>query len=261
VTGFGELEAFVPAGAVEHTFQQVSEAILNGGFQDGERLTEAQLVDAFQVSRPTVREALRMLGQAGMLERRRGRYGGWFVARRQTGQIAEAVAALVLLERITFNEIFEARVMLEATAASHAAHRTPRSDLELMRQAIRQSQAMPDDAEVFTRCNTQFHLTLVRASGNGILTIMLQSLRPLMDETLRQIALDAPYIEQANLMHHHILEAIEAGDPDAARAAVEAHLGQFRGAVEQTRGDLREIRITAREALLGSVQAAYAAES
>jgi DNA-binding FadR family transcriptional regulator len=238
----------------------MAQAILNGEFQEGQRLTEAQLVDAFQVSRPTVREALRMLGQAGMIERRRGRYGGWFVAHRQTGRIADAMAALVLLERITFDEVFEARVMLEATAAALAARRSPDDDLDFMRQAIADCETAPDDAEAFTHTNALFHLALVHASGNGLLTIMMNSLRPLIDESLHQIILDGKNIRHANMMHQRILDAIESGDPDRARGAVEEHLSHFRGTIEQTRGDLGEITVSAREALLGGIRAAQAFE-
>jgi GntR family transcriptional regulator, L-lactate dehydrogenase operon regulator len=250
------LSAFSSHGAVEHAYEQLVAAILDGVVEDGERLpTEAQLVDTLQVSRPTVREALQMLGQAGMVERRRGRYGGWYVARRQSDRISDALAALVILERISFGEIFEARAMVEATAASLAARRTLRGDLQLMRQAISDSEAAPADAETFTRTNALFHLALVHASGNGVLTIMMSSLRPLIDESLHQITLDAPNIEHANVMHRLILEAIEGGDPERAREAVEIHLNHFRVTMEQAKGNLSEITVSARAAVLGSIRA------
>jgi DNA-binding FadR family transcriptional regulator len=236
-------------------------AILDGAVTDGERLpTEAQLVDTLQVSRPTVREALQMLGQAGMVERRRGRYGGWYVVRQQSDRIGDAMATLVILERITFGEIFEARAMVEATAASLAARRIPRDDLELMWQAIYDSEAAPEDADTFTRTNALFHLALVHASGNSVLTIMMRSLRPLIDESLHQITLDAPNIRHANMMHRRILEAIEAGDPGRARAAVEEHLNHFRETMEQTKGNLSEITVSARAAVLGGMRAAQVFE-
>ena len=110
---------------------------------DGERLpTEAQLVETLQLSRPTVREALRMLGQAGMVERRRGRYGGWFVARRQSDRIADSMTALLLLSRSRFERCSR---LAASRGNSRYACGAPRlaHDLTLMREAIEQSENEP----------------------------------------------------------------------------------------------------------------------
>jgi GntR family transcriptional regulator, transcriptional repressor for pyruvate dehydrogenase complex len=134
---------------------------------NGKRLpAEAQLVDELGVSRPMVREALRMLGQAGMVERRRGRYGGWYVARRQPDGICDSIFAMLLLEQISFSELLEARGLLEATAAALDAVCRPAHELGLMRQAIEQSETIPEDAEMFASTNELFYLALVHASGN-----------------------------------------------------------------------------------------------
>jgi DNA-binding FadR family transcriptional regulator len=141
---------FLSSGAAEHAYEQLASAILAGKMCNGKRLpTEAQLVDQLGVSRPTVREALRMLGQAGMVERRRGRYGGWYVAQLQSDRISDSIIAMLLLEQISFSELFEARGVLEATAAALAAACRPANDLGLMRQAVEQSEASPEDAEIF----------------------------------------------------------------------------------------------------------------
>jgi GntR family transcriptional regulator, transcriptional repressor for pyruvate dehydrogenase complex len=244
------LTPFVTSGAVEHAYDQLMSVILGGAMGDGKRLpTESQLVDQLQVSRPTVREALRMLGQAGMVERRRGRYGGWYVARRQPDRIADSMTVMLLLKQISFRELFEARSVLEATAVALAAHHHSAHDLALMREAIEQSEAAPDDLEVFARTNGLFHLALVHASQNGVLTIMMNSIQPLVDRSLHEITLGAEGIARANLAHRKILAAIADGDANGAREAVIEHLGAFRQRIEASKGNLDQVTVPASVAL------------
>jgi DNA-binding FadR family transcriptional regulator len=246
----GVFTPFVSSGAVEHAYDQLVSVILAAEMSEGARLpTEAQLVDQLRVSRPTVREALRMLGQAGMVERRRGRYGGWYVARRQPDRIADSMTVMLLLEQISFRELFEARSVLEATAAALAAHHRPPHDLALMREAVEQSEAAPDDVDVFARTNGLFHLALVHASRNGVLTIMMNSIQPLVDRSLQEISLGAQGIARANLAHRKILDAISGGDANGARDAVMAHLDAFRQRIEAAKGSLDSITVPASVAL------------
>jgi GntR family L-lactate dehydrogenase operon transcriptional regulator len=245
-----QFKPFVSSGAVEHVYEQLVSAILAGTMADGKRLpTEAQLVEKLQLSRPTVREALRMLGQAGMVERRRGRYGGWYVARHQPDRISDSMTVLFLLEQISFNELFEARSVLEATAAALAARHHRGHDLALMREAIEQSEAAPGDLEVFARTNALFHLALVNASRNGVLTIMMNSIQPLVHHSLGEITLGEAGIARANLAHRKILDVIAAGDANGARDAVMEHLDAFRRRIELAKGDLDQIRVPASVAL------------
>lgn len=238
------LTPFVSSGAVNHVYQQLLSAILARKLGDNDRLpSEAQLADQLGVSRPTLREALRMLAQAGIVEQRRGRYGGWVLARRESDSIADSFAVLLILERISLNEIFEARSLLEATAAELAAKSPSESHLEAMLKAIEESEASPASAEIFARANGHFHLALANASRNGVLTIMMNSIRPLVDYSLGKITLDEASIARANTAHRKILDAIVARDRDAARQAVLDHLGMFRKRIEEMKGDISEIEV------------------
>ncbi len=244
-----QLKPFASTGAVEHAYEQLVSLILTGTMANGKRLpSEAQLVEELHVSRPTVREALRMLGQAGMVEQRRGRYGGWYVARHQSDRISDSMTVLLLLERISFKELFEARSVLEATAAALAARHHQNHNVELMRKAIEQSEAVPDDITVFARANELFHLALVNASRNGVLTIMMNSIQPLVHQSLHEIPIGKAGIGRANEAHRKILGAIAGGDADGAREAVMDHLNSFRRRIEAAKGDLDQIRVPARRA-------------
>lgn len=238
------LTPFASSGAVDHVYQQLLSAILSGKFVVNDKLpSEAHLAEQVGVSRPTLREALRMLAQAGIVEQKRGRYGGWVLARRESDSIADSMAVLLILERISLNEIFEARSLLEATAAELAAKGPSEHHLEAMLKAIEESEASPASAEVFARANAHFHLALVGASHNGVLTIMMDSIRSLVDYSLGKITLDEASIARANAAHRKILEAIIARDCEAARQAVIDHLGSFRKRIEEMKGDISKIEI------------------
>jgi GntR family transcriptional regulator, L-lactate dehydrogenase operon regulator len=238
------LTPFASSGAVNHVYHQLLSAILSRKLGAQDRLpSEAQLSDQLGVSRPTLREALRMLGQAGIVEQRRGRYGGWFLARRESVSISDSIAVLLILERISLREIFEARSLLEATAAELAAKAPSERHIEAMLKAIEESEASPISAKVFAHTNGLFHLALVNASHNGVLTIMMNSIRPLVDYSLGKIQLDEASIARANSAHRKILNAIISGNQELSRLAVIDHLGSFRKRIEETSGDISKIEI------------------
>jgi GntR family transcriptional repressor for pyruvate dehydrogenase complex len=243
LNGIG-LTPFVSSDAVNYVYRQLLSAILARKLGENDRLpSEAQLADQLSVSRPTLREALRMLAQAGIVKQRRGRYGGWVLARRESDSIADSMAVLLILERISLSEIFEARSLLEATAAELASIAPSEHHLAAMLKAIEESEASPSSAEVFARANGYFHLALVNASRNGVLTIMMNSIRPLVDFSLGKITLDEASITRANAAHRKILAAIVARDREAARQAVIDHLGTFRKRIEEMKGNISEIEV------------------
>ncbi len=204
-------------GLVDQVISQMRDAIRAGDWQIGSRIPpEPELVQALGVGRNTVREAVRALSHAGLLEVRQG--DGTFV--RATSEISGALRRMCGDE---LREVRQVRRVLEVEAARLAAtHRTD-DDVRILVAAL----AARDEAVAGERwddsvdADATFHREVVRCSGNALLTELYQGLTEVVRASL---AATAGTDEAAwQIGHGDLLAALQAGDPD--RAAEEA--GRF----------------------------------
>ena len=223
--------------AYEQIADQLRELILSGDLTPGQRLpNEAGLATQFGVSRPTVREALRVLAAEGLVITAKGASGGTYIAKPSVAQITDYLASsMTVLSRaaeITLDEFLEARLLIEAPASRLA---TERHDEEAIKQM---ELAIPDDPialgvdEQFV-FNKDFHLALVAASGNSLLTICSAPVFRVLQADLKRADLNREYHERVNRDHRAILDRIREGDADAAEAEVRAHLDYLRPKYQQ----------------------------
>jgi DNA-binding GntR family transcriptional regulator len=188
---------------------QLEELILEGAFEDNERLDEVQLANRFSVSRTPVREALQRLTQAGLVEQRPRR--GAFV--RQPG-------AIELLE------MFEVMSELEAACARYAASRITDEALDELRESnAKCEQAVCDqDADRYYCENERFHHIIYAQSGNTFLetqtTRLFRRLKPFRRLQLRLRG----RLRQSMTEHENILGALADGDADRAAGFMRAHI-------------------------------------
>lgn len=167
-----------PREAVE---LQLREAILAGELSDGERLvSEPELARMFEVSRSTVREALRALAVDGLIERVPGAGGGTFIRAISAGQLAdrleESVELLVRVGRVTEADITTVRELLEVPAAELAAKNRTEEDLDELRSIIESEKSIDVDDPNVPGLDTRFHSTIARATGNGLLAALIAAL-------------------------------------------------------------------------------------
>ncbi|MCY0937261.1 FCD domain-containing protein [Streptomyces sp. H34-S4] len=176
------------------------------------------------VGRNTVREAVRALVHTGMLEALQG--DGTYV--RAASDFGAAVQRR--LRRAGAMEAYEVRVGLERDAARHAALRRTPQDLAALRAALAERDAAWDSepAGAFVEADLAFHRTVAAAAHNSVLADLYEHLAGALRFTVQSVvATPAPDAARHQLdAHLAIVEAIEAGDPDAAEAAVLAHLAE-----------------------------------
>jgi len=219
-----------------HTFEeaagQIAEKVRAGELRRGDKLpTERDLAVQMEISRPTLREAVRVLADAGVLEVRRGPGGGMFVAsdvvpvelvrRRSSDRLGEVAPVL------------EARRLIEPGVAMLAAQRATGEDLAALERSIEAMRAIvsrgyrPDDEERFLQLDMQFHLALARASGNPTVeTLMRTLLRQL--EIARDMAMHLPLVPDWTIaIHERTVAAVAAGDLDEVAAVMDEHLSQL----------------------------------
>ncbi|MDQ7071180.1 MAG: FadR/GntR family transcriptional regulator [Rhodobacterales bacterium] len=203
----------------------IRDAIVDGSLLVDQRLpSEAELSDKFNVSRPTVREALKRLAAQNLIRTQRGATGGAFVNRlsfeQAYGQQITTSTLLLSMNTVSFDVACEARYAMErACAPLSAARRTP-DHLATMRAEIhRQSQPGLTD-EAFCASDVAFHRALVDGAGNPVLSYQLAGAVEAMQPLMNMITFTARSREQIVTLHTRIADAIENGQSADADAAL-----------------------------------------
>jgi GntR family transcriptional repressor for pyruvate dehydrogenase complex len=189
---------------------------------DGRLPTERELCEQLLVGRRAVRLALESLEAEGLIWRRQGK--GTFAGQKPdpTGVLAAAIAG-----ETTPLEVMEARLCVEPVLASLCASRALPVDIERMRHLARRTHETRDQDSV-ELWDGALHRLIARTAGNRPLMTMFS----LLDEVrgtaiwreLRSKARSLETLKVNNRQHHAIIDAIEAGDPEKAHAAMTAHL-------------------------------------
>ncbi len=209
--------------AFEECVERVLSALKLGLVSPGERLpSERDLATRLGVSRVTLREALRSLAEAGWLEVRRGRNGGTFVLERPF----RPSALRGRTRRFTaeaLEDILVLRHVLEVGSVEVAASRPlrPEARAALLEVLSDCSQA---GLEQYRRADSRLHLAVTELTGATSLVAAAADVRVRVNDLLDQIPLLQRNLNHSNRQHQRIVRAIAAGEPAAARAAMEEHL-------------------------------------
>lgn len=210
-----------PADLSAQIAKAIRDAIISGALPVDERLpSEAELSEQFEVSRPTVREALKRLAAQSLIRTQRGATGGAFVNRLKFedayGQQITTSTLLLSMNEISFATACEARYALERACAPLSAQRRTADHLATMRaEAHRQSQPGLTD-EAFCASDVAFHRALVDAAGNPVLSYQLAGAVEAMQPLMNMITFSARSRERIIGLHGSIADAIEAHDGQAA---------------------------------------------
>src|SRR6056297_164372 len=205
----------------------IRDAIVEGRMLVDERLpSEAELADNFDVSRPTVREALKRLAAQSLIRTQRGAYGGAFVNRlsyqEAYGQHITTSTLLLSMNDVRFETACEARFALERACAPLAAQRRTNTHLAMMRDEIeRQSQASLSD-EDFCSSDVALHRALVDAAGNPVLSYQLAGAVEAMQPLMNMITFTARSRAEIVRLHNTLFKGLEGQDAAAVDAALHA---------------------------------------
>jgi GntR family transcriptional repressor for pyruvate dehydrogenase complex len=213
------------AGVTDEAIERIRELIASGEWGPGTRLPrEADLAKQLGLSRNSLREAVRALSLARVLEVRQG--DGTYVSSLEPGELlAPTLSATHLLRGRTVLELFEVRRMLEPEAAALAAARGDADVVGALRQELDRMIAAGDRADELVEADAAFHDVIARAPGNGVLRELLRSLSTkTVRARLWHGLADRNALDLARAEHERIYEAIAAGDADLARAATLLHI-------------------------------------
>ncbi len=209
-----------PADLSAQIAQAIRSAIVSGELNVGERLpSESELADQFQVSRPTVREALKRLAAQSLIRTQRGASGGAFVNRLNFedaySQQVTTSTLLLSMNAVSFDTACEARYALERACAALSAQRCTADHLATMRAEIfRQAQPGLTD-EAFCASDVAFHRALVDGAGNPVLSYQLAGAVEAMQPLMNMITFSARSREAIIELHTKIADGLEAQDAAA----------------------------------------------
>ena len=212
----------VKSTVASQVIDQIKELLGKRELRPGDRLPpERQLAGMLGVSRPSLREALRALEYAGVLETRVGE--GVFVADGES-ILDNNLQMAHLLKQYALEEMIEVRKIIETASVRFAMERAREEDLDVLREVHEASRASLDDMAAFIQTDFDFHHALAVASGNSILVTMLQTMRRMMSDFNVQLLTTRDGREKVRAHHEEILATLAAGDRDAAVEALERHL-------------------------------------
>ncbi|MBM1220302.1 FCD domain-containing protein [Ponticoccus sp. SC2-23] len=222
-------EKIQPEKLSQGVVRQIEQLILRGILRPGERLpAERELAERLAVSRPSLREALSDLQERGLLESRAG--AGVFVADVLGSAFSPALIRLFASHDAAVFDYLSFRRDMEGLAAERAARHGTETDLKVIdtilqkMEAAHQKRNPTDEAEL----DAEFHLSIIEASHNVIMLHMMRSMYDLLKEGVfynRQIMFKQRMTRDMLLdQHRAINDALQARDPEGARAAVSRHL-------------------------------------
>jgi GntR family transcriptional repressor for pyruvate dehydrogenase complex len=207
-------------GLADQVVERVRELVRGGTYREGDRLpAEPELCDLFGVGRSTVREAMRVLANRGVVNVRHG--GGTYVA---TGALRESFEER--LARARLQELYEARLALEMPLAELAALRHSAHDVAKMRQCLkrRAKATKAGDVAAYGEADFAFHLAVAEAAKSPALFDVYRSF---LDVARPQIesSVDPEYLKSENdPLHDRLCDAIAHGDLAKTRRLVRTHL-------------------------------------
>ena len=218
-----------PAKLSDQIVQQLEHMLLEGSFAPGQKLpTERELAAQFDVSRPSLREALQKLEAKGLVSRKQG--GGTFVCDNLVGGLTDPLFELIGRHPESQFDLLEFRHALEGICAYYAALRGTKNDFLNIRQRydeICQAQGQHGlDAEA--AAVGRFYSAVAEASHNVVLLHLVRGLTPLVEQNIRQnleiLQQKDGIVSQLNSHRQRLMQAVIPGEPDQARQASNSHL-------------------------------------
>jgi GntR family transcriptional regulator, transcriptional repressor for pyruvate dehydrogenase complex len=196
--------------------------------------SERDLAEQLDVSRPTVREALRALSILGVLEFRHG--GGAYVSALNAEELLSPMDFFVSLNAQNMAELFDARIHFEPMLASIAAERLTDTALARLATLVATQASDPEDADLFHKTDVEFHKTILEASGNDFLSRFGKLLQVLGDQGRQAFQKRLSIRQQSIKDHLVILSAMRARDPVEAQKAMRQHMVNVRNALREVTG-------------------------
>ena len=207
----------------ESAIDEIKKFILSNKLKEGDQLpSERQLGQKLEISRGSLREALRMLEIIGLVEVRPGK--GIFV-RGLSGDIFDPLSSWISRNKDAICKHFEARLILEPEIAALAARRVTQDDISRIEENIRfQKSLAENDTVSIIRADIEFHRLIAEVAKNETISMLMNSLAKISFEGWKAALRVKGRNESAVREHLQLLSLLSRGDQDGARTAMREHM-------------------------------------
>lgn len=212
-------------GLVDRVVKSIEQQILSGRLAVGTKLPpEREFSEALGVSRPVVREAVRILTTRGQLETKHG--VGTTVCSMDRNQIVKSLTLFLRSrgEVIDLTHLHQVRSILEVECAGVAAEHRNQADVENLTSICIAMEKESNDATTFSSLDHEFHRALSETTHNPLLALLLDTVHGMMAEVRSMIISQKDLSERVMPTHRSILASVAAGDAERAREAMREHL-------------------------------------
>jgi DNA-binding FadR family transcriptional regulator len=212
---------------------QIQDAIIDGKLKAGDRLPpQRQLVQMFQTSRASLREALRVLEQKGLIEIKLGMSGGAVVKEVNTEQVTDNLAILIRSQKVSLGELTEFRERAEAEVASLAAEKATKRDIQRLHKLLEEAKSCYETGvsnwDEFNRADRELHLAIAEVAKNTVYEFVLRMIHNNIHNYYRRLSLKSENIMKENYQDLcNIVRALEKRESTKARDLVQRHVRKF----------------------------------
>lgn len=227
----GTIIAIPKSSRLDSTVSALSALIFTGTVGSGDLLPpEAELCKQLQVSRPTVREAIRILQSRGLVVSEHG-VGIRVIDR--TEQVASAsIARMIARKGSSPQDVLEVRLAIECQSAALAAKRATSADIDVILATIEKMADTPGEPDQNAQLDFEFHLRVAEASHNPILLMLVNTMSDVLFDTISATHALNPSLDIRLMRHTQVLFGIQQHDPERALQAMREHLEETRELVD-----------------------------
>jgi len=231
-------ERIKPRPAYEMVAEAIERKILAGRLKPGDPVgTESELVKQFGVNRSTVREGIRLLEQSGLVARETSRR--LLVAVPHYHRLATRMSRALILQQVTFRELWHTSRALEPAAVDQAMDNATAADLAELAANVAATRKLQDDPAAVADLDAAFHKLIGKAAHNRVLLLAKEPSSMLVRPTTALIIVSNPAgIPRLIEAHGHILDALQRRDRDKGRLWVDRHLRDWKAGFERSGRDL-----------------------
>ncbi len=218
-----DIDAIRKTKVYEKIAQQIQRLIRDGLLKPGDKLPpERELAEMFQVSRSSLRDAIRALELLGLVEPRQGE--GTIVRAPSSEALINPLATALLREGGLVSELLEFRAMIEPTLARRAAANVSPEDLDHLEDILRRQQERVDRGELAIEEDSEFHYAIAQAARNSVVLKVLDVFMDLLRESRERSLQVEGRLQTSIAGHRQILAAIRRRDGVGAETAMRRHI-------------------------------------
>ena len=207
----------------EEIADRIRRLLLDGTFEAGRPLpSERDLAERFDVSRGSIRDALRMLETIGLLETRHGQ--GTFPCELDVARLVAPLASVLTYRHDLQNELMDVRRMFEPAVARAAAARATDEDLADLQRILDAQRRKLEAGQTAIVEDTAFHAALARATRNRVVVSIMETLNDLLAESRTRTLQQKGRPERSIRGHEAVVSAVRRRDADAAARAMHEHI-------------------------------------